>query len=61
MGYHFNFKKRNAGNRYCGTKDVAIYACSSDKFLDYGRYAGVKYLTNIISAIARGRKQCFHK
>ena len=34
---------------YCGTKNVAIYACSSGKFLDYGKYACVKDLTNIMS------------
>ena len=34
---------------YCGTKNVAIYAYSSGKFLDYGKYACVKDLTNIMS------------
>ena len=34
---------------YCGTKNVAIYAYSSGKFLDYGKYACVKVLTNIMS------------
>ena len=34
---------------YCETKDVAFYAYSSGKFLDYGKYACVKDLTNIMS------------
>ena len=34
---------------YCGTKNVAIYVCSSGKFPEYGKYACVKDLTNIMS------------
>ena len=34
-----------------GTKIVAIYATSLGKFLDVKKYACVKYLTNIMSAI----------
>ena len=36
-------------NLYCGTKNVAIYVCSSGKFPEYGKYACVKDLTNIMS------------
>ena len=39
---------------YCGTKNVAIYVCSSGKFPEYGKYACVKDLTNIMSAWAGG-------
>ena len=35
---------------YCGTKNVGIYVGFSGKFPDYGKYAGVKYLTNTMSA-----------
>ena len=34
---------------HCGTKNVAIYACSLGKFLYYGKFACVKDLTNIMS------------
>ena len=33
------------------TKNAAIYACSSGEFLDYGKYTGVNYLTNIMSGL----------
>ena len=35
--------------KYKGTKNVAIYAFSSGKFLDVRKYACVKDLTNIMS------------
>ena len=38
---------------HCGIRNVAIYAYSSGKFLDHGKYACVKYLTNIMSASGR--------
>ena len=37
---------------YFVIKNVAIYACSSGKFLNYGKYACVKDLTNIMSVLA---------
>ena len=36
---------------YCEIKNAAICACSSGEFLDYGKYTGVKYLTNIMSVL----------
>ena len=42
-------KIRNTKLSYQGTRNVAIQALSSDKFLGAGKYAGVKDLTNIIS------------
>ena len=43
---------RNARLSYKGTRDVAIYAFSSGKFLNVRVYASVKDLTNIMSAAA---------
>ena len=40
---------RNAKLSYQVTKNVAIYALSSGKFLDDRKYACVKDLTNIMS------------
>ena len=34
---------------YCWITNFAINPCSSGKFLDYGKYACVKDLTNIMS------------
>ena len=44
---------RNVRLSYQGTKNVAIYAFSSGKFLYVRKYACVKDLTNIMSADIR--------
>ena len=41
---------RNVRLSYQGTKNVAIYAFSSGKILDVRQIAGVKDMTNIMSA-----------
>ena len=36
---------------YCEIKNFAINASSSGEFIDYGKYTGVNYLTNIMSVL----------
>ena len=50
--YHFNSKIRNDKISIFWDKNVAIYAYSLGKCLHYGKYTGVKDLTNIMSAQA---------
>ena len=45
-----HFRRRKLRLSYQGTKNVAIYAFSSGKILDVRKVAGVKDLTNIMSA-----------
>ena len=47
--YYCNSRIRNAKLSYEGTRNVAIYAFSSGKFLNVRVYACVKDLTNIMS------------
>ena len=50
LGHYSNFRIRNAKLSYKGTRNVAIYAFSSGKFLNVRVHACVKYLTNIMYA-----------
>ena len=45
-----HFRLRKLRSSYQGTKNVAIYAFSSGKILDVRQIAGVKDMTNIMSA-----------
>ena len=49
LRHYFNFRIRNAKLSYKGSRNVAIYAFSSGKFLNVRVYACVKDLTNIMS------------
>ena len=53
LWFYSNFRTRNAKLSYKGTKNVAIFAFSLGKFLDFRKYACVKDLTNIMSALSR--------
>ena len=44
---------RKLRSSYQGTKSVAIYAFSSGEILDVRKIAGVKGMTNIISALRK--------
>ena len=52
LNYYSNFRIRNAKLSYKGTRNVAIYAISSGKFLNVRVNACVKDLTNIMSESA---------
>ena len=49
LRHYSNFRIRNAKLSYKGTRNVAIYAFSSARFLDVRKYACAKDLTNIMS------------
>ena len=49
LNCYSNFRIRNAKLSYKGTRNVAIYAISSGKFLNVRVNACVKDLTNVMS------------
>ena len=53
LNHYCNLRIRNAKLSYKGTRNVAIYAISSGKFLNVRVNACVKDLTNIMSAYKR--------
>ena len=54
-----HFRLRKLRSSYQGTKNVAIYAFSSGKILDVTQIAGVKDMTNIISACCQSQGTLF--
>ena len=54
LGCYPAFRIRNSKLSYYWTRKVAIHAFSLGKFPDVRKYACVKYLTNIMSALQAG-------